>query len=411
MKTIWIINQYASTPETGSANRHSNLARELGALGHEVMVVAARWHHKLSDERAAAVAPLVEERDGYKFVRLTLPYKKGGQDPRRALNWVHFAWKLVFLDRKLGSKPDIVYYSSPGLIGYLGAERLARRVEAKLVFEVRDIWPLTLTEFGNKSSSHPLIRLMQWVEDRAYRNSDHLVSNLPFAEDHMIARGATPGKFSWIPNGISASMETSFEPLSKEVEMELPKQDFLVGYTGALIPAVSIATLIQAANLLRDEPNIGFVIVGRGRCKPMLQQKVRELGLNNVTFVDLIPKLQVPAILERFSAVYLGMTASSLYRFGVSPNKLFDYLLSSRPIIYSVDSGAYQPVKTHEAGIQIQPEEPKELAAAIKKLCATSEEERQRMGRNGKTAVLEHYEFKKLAAKLDREVISILGDV
>jgi len=165
MKTVWLINEYASTPETGTSTRHVDLAYELSRRGYDVYVIAARWHHKLFDEAAADAAPFVEERDGYRYVRLTMPRYGSGHDPRRAANWLRFGWKLASLDRRLGVGPDVVLYSSPGLVAYLGAERLARRVGARLVFEVRDIWPMTLVEVGGKSARHPAIRFMQWVED------------------------------------------------------------------------------------------------------------------------------------------------------------------------------------------------------------------------------------------------------
>jgi hypothetical protein len=112
------------------------------------------------------------------------------------------------------------------------AQYLAKKCKAKLVFEVRDIWPLTLTEIGGFSMKHPFILLLQWIEDRAYRYSDRVVSNLKNSVEHMIARGMEAEKLAWIPNGFSRDEFSLVKPLDADVLMKLPGNKFIVGYTG-----------------------------------------------------------------------------------------------------------------------------------------------------------------------------------
>src|SRR5690606_26096320 len=162
-------------------------------------------------------------------------------------------------------RPSAVLCSSPSLISFLGAKRLARRFQARLVFEVRDIWPLTLTEIGGYSRKHPFIRFLQWVEDMAYRDSDRVVSNLKFAVEHMVNRGMRRPKFKWIPNGISVDEVRVSTTLNDNVAAIIPKGKFIVGYTGTLGFSNALDTLIEAANILRDYSDIAFVIVGDGK--------------------------------------------------------------------------------------------------------------------------------------------------
>lgn len=405
-KTIWIINQYASLPSTGMGGRHRDLARELARRGHKVTLVSARWTHLVRDNETAKIAPNEEMFEGFRFVRVPVGRYSHAHDKKRILNWFSFAWKLIGLAHSLNEKPDIVLYSSPSLVGFLGAERLAKRYGARLVFEVRDIWPLTFSELGGYSIRHPFIRFLQWVEDRAYRNSDFVISNLPGAVDHMVGRGLSPEKFQWIPNGFSQGDVDQCLPLPKEILSRLPKDTFNICYTGTVGTANALHTLVEAANLLRGDPGISFTIVGQGGEKEILKESVQKLGLSNVFFVDPVPKKMVQSILQECDVCYLGLTGDSLFRFGVSPNKLFDYLVSGKPIIYGIDSGDYRPVEEFGAGLQIMPEDPISLANAVKELKSKSKDELSKMGQNGRKAAFEYHEYGMLARKLEKVLVN-----
>lgn len=401
MSTIWIINQYASTPATGLGGRHHHLARELAARGHRVYLIGAQWHHLLREGQATDAAPLTERVDGYEFLRVPTPRYAHAHDKRRMLNWILFAWRLTALHRRIPDPPDAIMCSSPSLFAILGAERLARRFSARLVFEVRDIWPLTLVEVGGLSPRHPMIRLMQWVEDWAYRRADRVVSNLPGAASHMVSRGMEHTKFSWVPNGFSTAEIERPQPLEDDVRAMIPAGKFVVGYAGTLGAANALDTLLDAAEMLRAYEDISFVLLGQGKEKKALQLSASRRNLTNIHFLPAVPKDQVQSVLEHFDVCSLGLKAESLFRFGVSPNKLFDYLVSGKPIIYGIDSGHYRPVEDFRAGIQVPPGDAAALADAILKLRALKPAERRRMGENGRRAVLEQHEYGMLAGKLE----------
>lgn len=401
-KTIWIINQYASLPATGIGGRHRDLSRELAQRGHNVTLISARWTHLVRDSSAAEEAPSQEMFEGFRFVRISVGKYTHAHDKRRILNWFSFAWKLRRLGSSINETPDVIIYSSPSLIGFLGAEKLAKKYRAKLIFEVRDIWPLTFSELGGYSHRHPFIRFLQWIEDRAYRKSDRVISNLPGAVEHMVSRGLLREKFQWIPNGFSRSDVEQSLPLPSNIFKKLPQSTFNICYAGTVGAANALHTLIRAAYLLRNESDISFTIMGHGREKDTLVESVRELGLTNVYFVAPVPKSMVQSVLKECSVCYLGLTKDSLFRFGVSPNKLFDYLVSGKPIIYGIDSGDYRPVEEFGAGIQIPPEDSVALVEAIKMLRVKSLQELEEMGRNGKKAAFEHHEYEMLAEKLEQ---------
>lgn len=399
-KIIWIINQYASLPSTGTGGRHRHLSRELAALGYKITLICARWTHGVRDDGAAERAPELEEFEGFQFLRIPTGKYKHAHDKKRILNWFFFAWKMKSLRKKLDETPDVIIYSSPSLIGYLSAYMLAKKYNAKLAFEVRDIWPLTLIQLGGYKPSHPFIRFMQWIEDKAYRDSHVVVSNLKNSVDHMVQRGLVKDKFVWIPNGFSLYEVGQKISLNVNVESQLPKDKFIVGYTGTIGLANALQNLVEAAELLKEHSDIAFVLVGHGKEKEKLQQLIEDKGLDNVQFIDPIPKSEVQGILSNFDVCYIGLTRDPLFKFGVSPNKLFDYFYSGKPIIYAIDSGEYKPVLEANAGLHIPPQDSKALSQAVLQLYKMSPAERMQMGENGRNIALEEYEYGQLAERL-----------
>lgn len=399
-KTIWIINQYASTPETALGGRHYYFAKSLAKLGYKVYLVGAAFTHLLREPRIFNEQFQVDKiEENFNFVWVNMPAYADAHSKKRIANWFSFAWKITKLKNIL-PKPDVILYSSPSLVGYLGAEKLAKDLSVPLAFEVRDIWPLTLCELGGYSEKHPFIRFLQWIEDRAYKNADYILSNLKNSYEHMQSRGMKPEKFTWVPNGFLKEEVEGALPLSKLTLDQLPKDKFIIGYAGTLGIANALDSFIQAANELKDYSELAFVLVGHGKLKQNLQQQVKDLNLNNIYFVDAIPKRQVQSLLKVFDVCYIGLTKDPLFRFGVSPNKLFDYLYAGKPILYAIDSGKYTPVSDAQAGIQIEPENVQQIVQAILKLYNMSSEERIAMGMNGYNEAIQSYEYGSLTQKL-----------
>lgn len=404
-KTIWIINQYASTPETGAGGRPYYFAKSLAKLGYNVYLVGAAFTHLLRESPKFEDNFKVEAiEENFNFVWVKMPPYAEAHSKKRIANWFSFAWKITKL-KGLLPKPNVILYSSPSLVGYLGAEKLAKDLSVPLAFEVRDIWPLTLCELGGYSENHPFIRLLQWIEDRAYKNSNYVLSNLKNSYEHMQNRGMKPEKFSWIPNGFFKEEVEGALPLEKYTLEQLPKDKFIVGYAGTLGIANALDSFVKAASRFKDYPDIAFVLVGQGKLKLALQKQVADLNLTNVYFVDSIPKKQVQSLLQIFDVCYIGLTKDPLFRFGVSPNKLFDYLYAGKPILYAIDSGKYTPVADAQAGIQIEPENVQQIVQAVLKLYNMSPEERIAMGKNGHKEAIHSYEYGGLTQKLASVVL------
>lgn len=397
-KTFWIINQYASTPNTGMGGRNYYIAKYLAKMGHKVYLIASGYTHLLREPPYLKDEFTINKLEkNLNFVWVKMPRYNHAHDKRRILNWFLFVWKILKLPKKIKKKPDIILISSPSIFSFLGAHRLAKKFNSKLVFEVRDIWPLTLVELGGYSKFHPFIFLMQFIEDRAYRYSDFVFSNLPYAVDHMVERGMNRKKFSWIPNGIDVNELENPIPLDKKIESKIPYSKFIVGYSGTMGIANALYTLIDAAKILKDNNDIAFVMVGDGSEKRKLQEISK--NLENVYILDPIQKQQIQNLLLRFDLCFIGSTHLPIYRFGTAPNKIPEYMYSSKPILQSCND-AFDYISEADCGITVSSMDSSAIAEAILYFKNLSSQDLRRMGANAKSYVLANHDYSKLALKI-----------
>ena len=398
-KKIWIISQYSSTPETGIGGRHYYLARELARQGHEVHLVAASYTHLLRSCPDVDDKYHVTEVDGFKVVWVKTPVYSNANSFRRILNWFLFSRRLGGLPKVIAGCPDTIIYSSPSLVPYLGACRLAKKLGSKLIWDVRDLWPLTFIELGGYSKWHPFVFLSNCIESFACKASDHITSNLPYAIDHLSTKGASREKFNWIPNGYCAEEQLNAEPLPDKTLREIPQDKFIVGYCGTLGTANAINVMLDVAQSTCKDESIAYLLVGEGSLRSHIQEAIKKNHLPNIVLLESIPKRQVPSMLSIFDVCYVGMKKSSLYRYGTSLNKLPEYLMSGNPIVFSADS-PFKPVDDANAGITVGAEDVDGIVSAIYKLQSMSDIERRQLGENGARHVEKNYEFSKLASKL-----------
>ena len=205
---IWYINHYARPASRGKSGRPNLLARELVKSGHSVLVVAASHHHLSSEPVPERDLYEPQEVDGIRFLFLpTRPYH--GNALGRYMNMLDFSRGISGLVPSVKSgvvpAPDVVIASSAHVFVYPPARKVATRLGARIIFEVRDLWPLSLVEIAGVHPWHPAIKWMERIEKKAYETADAVVSLLPNAMEHMGPRGLSSDRFHWIPNAVSAS--------------------------------------------------------------------------------------------------------------------------------------------------------------------------------------------------------------
>jgi len=396
---ILYLNHYAGSPALGMEYRPYYLSREWVRSGHRVQVVAANYSHVRARQPAAGSEVI----DGINYTWLPTPPYQGNGVGRVWNIWRYLqqVWALTgALVRDF--KPDAVIASSTYPMDIWVARRIARRAGAVLVFEVHDLWPLSPIELSGMSPRHPFIRLCQAAEDAAYRDADRVVSMLPKVQQHMAAHGLDLHKLTIVPNGITLDeWQGEAPPLRADVAQAIAAQRTagrtVVGYAGSMGLPNALDVLLDAAQLLQGEP-IAVVMVGDGHERARLAQRVADEGLVNVVMLPPIPKAQIPAMLGQLDIAYIGWQRVPIYRFGIAPNKLMDYMMAGCTVLHSVEAGN-DPVAESGCGLTVPPESAPAVAEGLRRLAALGADERRTMGERGRAFVLAEHTYPVLAQR------------
>jgi glycosyltransferase involved in cell wall biosynthesis len=380
------------------------LAREWVRLGHQVQIVAsAQSHVRAQQPQLAGQNRLDESIDGIQYTWFDTP-SYTGNGIGRVRNMATFVSHLYREGKQLACafKPDVVIASSTYPMDIWPAHRIAKMAKAKLVFEVHDLWPLSPMELGGMSKWHPFIMLVQAAENYAYRHADVVVSMLPKVREYMESHGMESHKLHIVPNGIDpAEWEAEGHTLqssAQEVLSELKSKGLsIIGYAGAHGVANALNTFLDAAKIMTGD-NVAFVLVGGGPEKPLLQHRAQDEGLKNICFIDSVKKEQIPALLKWVDVAYIGLQQQPLFRFGIAPNKLMDYMMAGRPVLMAIDAGN-DPVGEAGCGLTVRPEDPQAVAQGIRSLLALNDDERQEMGMRGTEYILQNHTHSVLAQR------------
>jgi glycosyltransferase involved in cell wall biosynthesis len=398
---ILLINHYAGSTRHGMEFRPFYLAREWVRVGHKVQIVAASHSHIRVNQPKLAGAVLNENIEGidYRWYA-TPPYQ--GNGVVRVKNMLSFMWALWRDAQSLALefKPDLVVASSTYPMDIWPARHIATMAKAKLVFEVHDLWPLSPMELGGMSKWHPFIMWVQMAEDYAYRHSDKVVCLLPKASTYMQSRGMLPHKFAHVPNGVDEEEWAQPAPLPPEIQSRLNSvrgQGLpLVGYAGTHGLANALDVLLDAAHHLRGKAQI--VLVGTGPERDRLLARVAQEGLTHVEMLPPVPKQAVPSFLAALDIAYIGLLPEPLFRFGISPNKLMDYMMAGKPIVMAIEAGN-DPVAEAGCGFTVAPGDALAVANAILALTKVSPVERHKMGDAGREFILRNQTYPILAQR------------
>ena len=396
---IVYINHYAGSPALGMEYRPFYLSREWVRAGHKVQMLAASFSHLRSTQ--AAVGDTQMDGIDYRFYD-TPPYR-GNTLPRARNVWAFL--RAVWRDAPRLARdfrPDVVIASSTYPLDIWVAKRLARLARAKLVFEVHDLWPLSPIEIHGLSPWNPFMLLCQTAEDTAYRHADVVVSMLPKVHEHMASRGLDLAKLHLVPNGITLDeWSGTAPPLRDDVGLALRSAHAagrtVVGYAGSMGQPNALDNLLDAARILQDKP-LHFVLVGDGHERERLVQRATDEGLANVSFLPPIPKAQIPSFLGGIDIAYIGWQRVPIYRFGIAPNKLMDYMMARCAVLHAVQAGN-DPVGESGCGLTVLPDDPQAVAQGLLHLAARSPDERRSMGERGRAFVLAHHTYPVLARR------------
>lgn len=405
---ILLINHYAGSLEHGMEYRPFYFAREWVKMGHDVNIIAADYSHlryknpKIKEDFSRELIGGIN----YHWIK-TIRYQGNGL--KRALTMFQFVIKLYLYSEKISRefKPDVVISSSTYPLDTFASQNIAKLSNAKLIHEIHDMWPSTLVEIGGMSIYNPFVILMQISENSFCKHSDKVVSLLPYTKNYLIKHGMKEDSFAYIPNGVVVDdwNATVCIPENHSFTLKQLKDNrkFIVGYFGGHALSNALEVLLEVARTI-NIPEIHFVLVGDGVEKRSLQNIALNNKLNNITFLPPVSKLAIPNLLTYFDSIYIGGKRSSLYRFGVSLNKLYDSMMSGKPIIYALDLPNYD-ITDYQCGIAVKPQNINEIIDGIVSIYKTDEIERKNMGEIGKKVVLMNYDYSVLAKKFENVLI------
>ena len=400
---ILLLNHYAGSPRHGMEFRPYYLAREWVRAGHKVQIVAAAYSHVRARQPEVGDTPVEEVIDGIAYRWWPAP-RYTGNGLGRVRNIATFLWQVWRDAPRLvaACRPDVVIASSTYPMDIWVARRLARLARAKLVYEVHDLWPASPMELSGLSRHHPFIMLCQKAEDDAYRDADVVVSMLPKVAGHMAAHGLDLKKLHIVPNGISPEeWDGELAPLDAGIRAHIARERArgrtVVGYAGSHGEPNALDVLLDAAAGLRGDA-LSIVIVGDGHLKQHLAARVQSEGLANVAMFPPIPKAQIPALLGEFDIAYIGWQRVPLYRFGIAPNKLMDYMMAGRAVLHSVEAGN-DPVAEAGCGLTVVPESAPAVIEGLRRLAALTPAQRAAMGERGRAFVQANHTYPVLAAR------------
>ncbi len=268
---------------------------------------------------------------------------------------------------------------------------------AKFIYEIHDLWPLTQLLLYGYSPSNPLIQMTEKAEAFAFTHSDGVVSILPDAHRYIAEKKYAVKRYRYIPNGVDltnyqrkSALQPGIETLKKRGE----KGIFIVMYLGGFSVANALEDFLMAARCA--PPGVLFAAVGSGIEKQRMKKAALLMGIRNLMLLGPVQKSQVLETLSVADCLYIGAKKTELYRYGVGMNKIYDYMLSGRPIIFAVEA-SNNPVKEAGCGISIRPDSPGDILTAVDKLKAMTQVERDKMGRLGQEYVRKGHDYRKLA--------------
>ena len=380
-------------------------------LGNDVTLWASSFGHWSKKESInGSEAFKTEVLDNLKIVTLKtrpLYYKN---DLKRILNMLYFANAFTRISKDFKQTPDIIIASYPSPFAAYSAYKLARKLKARFVLEIRDLWPQNWVERGAFSKYHPFVQVLYRLEKYLYRNSDIIVTALPYVSEYLSERGIERNNVFWIPNaadltdaasgGVSQPLDDESENIRGLMNENAKKNILNIVYVGGLGPANKVDTILEAAKILRDRniKNVFFTVVGSGHSRENLIQYVKGNNIQSVRIWPAVSGSSVPGILKCADIGVLCLHDNPIYRYGVNLHKIYDYASAGLPIVFAAKV-RNDLVALAKAGMTVPPGDPEAIAQSLLTLQAMDKEKRTAIGRRGYKYIAEHYDLSVLSKK------------
>lgn len=394
-RVFWV-NQFAVSPDQPGGTRHHEMSSALRSRGYDVRVVAsdlnltARTYSRRRDGNDRSV--VAEDVAGVPFAWLHAGQYEHN-DWRRAASMLVFAWNVLWYLLRHVRRGDVVIGSSPQLLSALAARVASFVRRAPFVLEVRDLWPESLTGVSGRRSL--LAMALRVVADLLYRTSAAVIILAEGSREPIVRHGGPARRIVFIPNGVDLTAFTGpVRALPDSLRFVQEHPTFV--YAGAHGPANGLDLVLDAAAQLQEtDPALRLLLVGDGPSKQDLEFDAGQRGLSNVVFHEPIAKVLIPSLLRQCAGGLMILKDVELFRYGVSPNKLFDYLASDLPVVTNVAGEVARTVVGSKGGVVVPPGDAAALAEAIRQVAGGQLDLGQ-----GSAYIREHHDRRVLAERL-----------
>ena len=387
---ILFLSHYFPPEVNAPATRTYEHCREWVKAGHEVTVISCVPHHPMGKAYPGYRNRLFqsERKDGIRAIKVLTYITANEGFLKRTFNYVFYMVMAIVVAPFL-ARADVVISTSPQFFNGLAGYFVSRLKRCPWVLEIRDLWPESILAVG-AIQNRRVIAALEWVERFVYRKADHIVPVTNAFRQHIIARGGASERITVIRNGVDLAL---FKPA--ECDEAFARKigvagKFVASYVGTHGMAHGLDTILEAADRLRDNPRIVFLLVGDGAERARIEAKARTMNLPNVVMLGQQPKAMMPAIWSVSDVSLVLLRKLDLFK-TVIPSKIFESMAMKRPIILGVEGESREIIEEGSAGLCIEPENAGELAAALLRL-AGDPQEYARMQESGYRFVCEQFD-------------------
>ena len=392
---IWNVSKYVAPPAKVSAGGRGYLImREFARMGYGCVIIT-------SDSNQLAEVPrldqpfLHQEVDGIQLYWVRTMKYVVAKSLRRILSWLDFEWRLWRLPKEQLPAPDVVIVSSLSLLTILNGFLLRRRYKCRLVLEIRDIWPLTITEEGGFSRWNPLVLGLGFIEKLGYRYADAIVGTMPNLGEHVAGVLGHARTTHCIPMGVDEATLAARDELPADyAERYIPRGKFIVAHAGTIGITNALDTMLDCAESMKDDPGVHFLVVGEGDLRVNYQNKYAHLP--NLTFAPRVPKQMVQSVLSRCDLLYFSVHVSTVWKYGQSLNKVIDYMLAGKPVVASY-TGYHSMINEADCGTYVPAGDVAALRQEILRFAAMGATQREAIGQRGRSWILASRRYETLA--------------
>lgn len=399
---ILVVTHAGGSPYIGPNMRWYYLGQALKPLGVNVEIVSSSNFHKYI-EPPTITGPFARQNiDGlnYHWIR-TRPYSSRGI--KQVFNQIDYILGCYRFQKMLcDQKPDVVIASSPHPLVNFPAASIARKTGADFIFEVRDLWPEILLELGKFDKWHPYILMLRFAEKYGVKRARKIISvKQGDLEYFKKVYSVSDGQFSYIPNGFlpDNNQFSSPEILSK-IRV---RYRFLVGYVGAISAYYGLKHFVELAKRFKEDKDVGFIIIGKGDGEQRLMENIQKNNLNHCHLLGAFSKHLIPACIEQFDICYVGLQDLAVHQYGISCNKIYEYMYAGKPIIGSYVAG-HDPIAQAQCGITAPPGDYDTLTNGLRCLIRDGEL-RQLYGERARKYFEDNHNFQVVAKKFVQEIL------